>query len=170
MKATISIEIEIQENISDLYPNFEFNYSSKQEFLKNQISSLNHNITLEEQMFYKSYHPHFDHSDFKLSDDGYKQRVTKVEIDPVTTQRDLYQIVIIYNNELELLLQHLTEEEMRARYVELCERWYAADSFTEFKNEWTLDDGEAIDMCDSYKTSSHYFDADDRTNVIWEMM
>ena len=80
MKATVTLEIEIKDNIADLYSNFIFNYNDKEDFLRNQIASLNHNISIDEQMVYKDYHPSFENPDYKFYDDGYKQRVTKVEI------------------------------------------------------------------------------------------
>lgn len=48
MKAIVTLEIEIQENIESLYPNFIFNYEDKQDFLEQQIQSLNHNLTLQD--------------------------------------------------------------------------------------------------------------------------
>ena len=48
MKAIVTLEIEIQDNIESLYPNFIFNYNDKQDFLTNQIASLNHNISINE--------------------------------------------------------------------------------------------------------------------------
>jgi hypothetical protein len=80
MKATVTLEIEIKDNIADLYSNFIFNYNDKEDFLRNQIASLNHNISIDEQMVYKDYHPSFENPDYKFYDDGYKQIVTKVEI------------------------------------------------------------------------------------------
>ena len=80
MKAVVTLEIEIKDNIADLYSNFIFNYNDKEDFLRNQIASLNHNISIDEQMVYKDYHPSFENPDYKFYDDGYKQIVTKVEI------------------------------------------------------------------------------------------
>jgi len=57
MKATVTLEIEIKDNIVQLYNNFIFNYNSKKEFLINQINCLNHNISMDEQMVYKHLHP-----------------------------------------------------------------------------------------------------------------
>ena len=57
MKAIVTLEIEVKDNIANLYPNFIFNYDDKQEFLLNLIASLNHNI-----------------------DNGYKQTVKKITI------------------------------------------------------------------------------------------
>jgi len=82
MKAKITLEIEVKDDIIDLYPNFIFNYNDKQDFLINQIASLNHNISLEEQKVHKSYHPNFDNPEYEMYDDGYKQIVKKVEIEP----------------------------------------------------------------------------------------
>ena len=48
MKARVTLEIEIQDNIESLYPNFIFNYENKQDFLEQQIQSLNHNLTLQD--------------------------------------------------------------------------------------------------------------------------
>jgi len=81
MKAIVTLEIEIQDNIESLYPNFIFNYESKQDFLISQIASLNHNITLDEQVVYKNHHPNFDNPEYVMYDDGYKQIVKKVEIE-----------------------------------------------------------------------------------------
>jgi hypothetical protein len=78
MKATVTLEIEIKDNIADLYSNFIFNYVDKKDFLINQIASLNHNISIDEQIVYKNYHPSFENPDYKFYDDGYKQMVTKV--------------------------------------------------------------------------------------------
>lgn len=61
MKAIVTLEIEIQENIESLYPNFIFNYENKQDFLEQQIQSLNHNLTLQDN-------------------DGYIQKIRKVKI------------------------------------------------------------------------------------------
>lgn len=61
MKAIVTLEIEIQENIESLYPNFIFNYENKQDFLERLIQSLNHNLTLQD-------------------DDGYTQKIRKVKI------------------------------------------------------------------------------------------
>jgi hypothetical protein len=80
MKAVVTLEIEIKDNIADLYSNFIFNYNDKEDFLRNQIASLNHNISIDEQMVYKDYHPSFENPDYEFYDDGYKQIVTKVEI------------------------------------------------------------------------------------------
>ena len=80
MKAVVTLEIEIKDNIADLYSNFIFNYNDKEDFLRNQIASLNHNISIDEQMVYKNLHPSFDNPDYEIFDDGYKQIVTKVEI------------------------------------------------------------------------------------------
>jgi len=80
MKATIIVEIEIKDDIEDLYPNFIFNYENKKDFLIKQIESLNHNITLDEQVVYKNLHPHFEDPDYEIYDDGYKQVVQKVTI------------------------------------------------------------------------------------------
>ena len=57
MKAVITLEIEIKDDIEKLYNNFIFNYDSKKDFLINQIASLNHNISIDEQMVYKNLHP-----------------------------------------------------------------------------------------------------------------
>ena len=80
MKATVTLEIEIKDDIAELYNNFIFNYDSKQDFLINQINCLNHNITFDEQMIYKHLHPSFENPDYKFYDDGYRQKVTKVEM------------------------------------------------------------------------------------------
>ena len=79
MKAIVTLEIEIKDNIAQLYNNFIFNYDSKQDFLINQINCLNHNITMDEQMVYKHLHPGFDNPDYKFYDDGYKQTVRDVK-------------------------------------------------------------------------------------------
>lgn len=63
MKAIITLEIEIQENIESLYPNFIFNYEDKQDFLQQQIQSLNHNLL---------------HGEL-LDNNGYRQIVRKVK-------------------------------------------------------------------------------------------
>ena len=80
MKAIVTLEIEIKDDIEKLYSNFIFNYIDKEDFLINQIASLNHNISIDEQMVYKEYHPSFENPDYEFYDDGYKQTVTKVEI------------------------------------------------------------------------------------------
>ena len=80
MKAIVTLEIEIKDNIADLYSNFIFNYDDKEDFLINQIASLNHNISIDEQIVYKNLHPSFENPDYKFYDDGYKQTVTKVEM------------------------------------------------------------------------------------------
>ena len=80
MKAVVTLEIEIKDNIADLYSNFIFNYNDKEDFLRNQIASLNHNISIDEQMVYKNLHSSFENPDYEFYDDGYKQIVTKVEI------------------------------------------------------------------------------------------
>ena len=79
MKAIVTLEIEIKDDIAELYNNFIFNYDSKKEFLINQINCLNHNITMDEQMVYKHLHPGFDNPDYKFYDDGYKQTVRDVK-------------------------------------------------------------------------------------------
>jgi len=48
-----------EDNIEKLYSNFIFNYNDKEDFLRNQISSLNHNISIDEQKVYKNLHPSF---------------------------------------------------------------------------------------------------------------
>ena len=80
MKAVVTLEIETKEDIEKLYSNFIFNYIDKKDFLINQIASLNHNISIGEQIVYKNLHPSFESPDYKFYDDGYKQIVTKVEI------------------------------------------------------------------------------------------
>lgn len=80
MKVIVTLEIEIKDNIAQLYPNFIFNYEDKSDFLINQIATLNHNITLEEQIVYKNYHPNFDNPHYEIYDDGHKQKVLRVEI------------------------------------------------------------------------------------------
>ena len=85
MKAVVTLEIEIKEDIEKLYSNFIFNYNDKKDFLINQIASLNHNISIDEQMVYKNYHPSFENFDYKFYDDGYKQTVTSVKIKWATT-------------------------------------------------------------------------------------
>lgn len=80
MKAIVILEIEIKDTIEKLYNNFIFNYEDKKEFLIHQINSLNHNISMDEQMVYKHLHPSFENPDYKFYDDGYTQTVTKVEI------------------------------------------------------------------------------------------
>jgi len=35
---------------------------------------------MDEQMVYKQLHPSFENPDYEFYDDGYKQRVTKVEM------------------------------------------------------------------------------------------
>lgn len=82
MKAKVVLEIEVKDNVEDLYPNFIFNYNDKEDFLINQIASLNHNISLEEQEVFKNHHPNFDDPEYEMFDDGYKQIVKKVEIKP----------------------------------------------------------------------------------------
>lgn len=62
MKALVTLEIEIQDDITTLYPNFIFNYENKQDFLKHQIASLNHNLKLQDS-------------------DGYRQKVLKVKME-----------------------------------------------------------------------------------------
>ena len=88
MKAIVTLEIEIQDNIESLYPNFIFNYENKQDFLISQIASLNHNITLDEQVVYKNYHPNFENNDYKIYDDGYKQKVLKVDEESINLEAD----------------------------------------------------------------------------------
>jgi len=80
MKAVVTLEIEIKDDIEKLYSSFIFNYNDKKDFLINQIASLNHNISIDEQMVYKNLHHSFENPDYKFYDDGYKQTVTKVEI------------------------------------------------------------------------------------------
>jgi lipoate synthase len=80
MKATITLQIEIADDIEQLYPNFTYNYKDKQEFLQEHIASLNHNIELEQQKFYKKYHPQYDDPNYRVSNDGYKQMVTQIKI------------------------------------------------------------------------------------------
>jgi len=80
MKAVVTLEIEIKDDIEKLYSNFNFNYKDKEDFLRNQIASLNHNISIGEQMVYKDYHPNFENPDYEIFDDGYKQTVTSVKI------------------------------------------------------------------------------------------
>jgi hypothetical protein len=80
MKAVVTLEIEIKDDIEKLYSNFIFNYNDKEDFLINQIASLNHNISIDEQIVYKNLHPSFENPDYEFYDDGYKQTVTKVEI------------------------------------------------------------------------------------------
>jgi len=80
MKAVITLEIEIKDDIEKLYSNFIFNYNDKEDFLINQIASLNHNISIDEQMVYKNLHPSFENPDYEFYDDGYKQIVTNVKI------------------------------------------------------------------------------------------
>ena len=80
MKAIVTLEIEIKDNIADLYSNFIFNYIDKKDFLVNQIACLNHNISMNEQIVYKNLHPSFKNPEYKFYDDGYKQTVTKVEM------------------------------------------------------------------------------------------
>jgi len=70
----------IKDNIEKLYSNFIFNYNDKKDFLINQIASLNHNISIDEQMGYKNLHPSFENLNYKFYDDEYKQIVTTVEI------------------------------------------------------------------------------------------
>ena len=57
MKATVTLEIEIDEHIEKLYRNFVFNYDDKKDFLINTIESLNHD-----------------------NKDGYKQTVINMQI------------------------------------------------------------------------------------------
>jgi len=80
MKAVITLEIEIKDDIEKLYSNFIFNYNDKEDFLINQIASLNHNISIDEQMVYKNLYPSFENPDYEFYDDGYKQIVTNVKI------------------------------------------------------------------------------------------
>ena len=80
MKAVVTLEIEIKEDIEKLYSNFIFNYTDKKDFLINQIASLNHNISIDEQIVYKNYHPSFENPDYEFYDDGYKQKVISVKI------------------------------------------------------------------------------------------
>ena len=75
MKAIVTLEIEIQNNIESLYPNFIFNYEDKQDFLEHQIARLNHNLKREEQKLYQHHHSNYD-----VCNDGYKQKVLKVKI------------------------------------------------------------------------------------------
>ena len=81
MKAKITLEIEIGEDIINKYPNFYFNYNDKQDFMINLISSLEHNTRLEECEVYKNLHPAFAEPeyDYNMYDDGYKQIIKKVE-------------------------------------------------------------------------------------------
>jgi len=83
MKAVVTLEIEIKDDIEKLYSNFIFNYNDKEDFLINQIASLNHNITIEEQIVYRNLHPSFENPNYKFYDDGYKQTVTSVKIKSV---------------------------------------------------------------------------------------
>ena len=171
MKATVTLEIEVKDNIEELYPNFIFNYSDKQDFLIHQIATLNHNISLAEQKVYKNLHPNFDNPDYEIFDDGYKQTVTKIE-PSIALQNDsdkFYQIIVLCDNELELLLQNLSYEDMKKEYITLCNTWYQSEALEHFKNN-NSDDYDEMEIYDAYKTSEGYFDADDRANVIWEVM
>ena len=170
MKATVTLEIEIKDDIAELYNNFIFNYDSKQEFLINQINCLNHNISIDEQMVYKHLHPSFENPDYEFYDDGYTQTVTKVEMKPSKVQTNkLYQIIVLCDNELEILIQNLSEEDMQKQYTALCNKWYQSESLEKFKNN-NKDDYDSFEIYDAYKTSEDYFDSDDRANVIWEVM
>jgi hypothetical protein len=77
-----------------------------------------------------------------------------------------YRIAVICNNRLELLIQNLDEEQMEKEYIKLCNRWYVEDALEKFKSNW--DDGDELDMYDSYIDSKEYLDANDNANVMWE--
>lgn len=81
LKARVVIEIEINENIAELYNNFSINYEDGHDFLINQISYLEHNTSFDECEVFKNLHPAFGNPDYDydLYDDGYKQIVKKVE-------------------------------------------------------------------------------------------
>ncbi|MDD2697931.1 MAG: hypothetical protein PHF17_03920 [Arcobacteraceae bacterium] len=79
MKVIVTLEIEIKDNIKALYPNFIYNYEDKQDFLEQQIASLNHNLQLEEQVIFQHHHINYDNADYETYDDGYKQKVLKVK-------------------------------------------------------------------------------------------
>ena len=81
MKAIVTLEIEILDNIESNYPNFIFNYGDKQDFLEQQIASLNHNLNLQEQKIYPQHHISNFIDDFELSDDGYKQKVLDIKLE-----------------------------------------------------------------------------------------
>jgi len=173
MKAIVTLEIETKDDIAHLYPNFIFNYNDKRDFLIQQIASLNHNISLDEQIVYKNYHPNFENNDYKIYDDGYKQTVTKIDIEPShrvsKISKKLYQIIVLCDNELEILLQNLSYDDMKKEYLILCKEWYIQDSLEKFKIE-NKDDYDEMEIYDAYKISEDYFSADDRANVIWEIM
>ena len=81
MKAIVTLEIEIQDEIETLYPNFIFNYEDKQGFLEQQIASLNHNLNLQEQEIYPEHHISNFIDDYEFSDDGYKQKVLDIKLE-----------------------------------------------------------------------------------------
>jgi hypothetical protein len=78
VKAKLTLEIEISDDIENLYPNFKYNYQDKLEFLQSIVSALNHNIEISEQSFYNEYHQSHNCNDYKLPNDGYKIKVTAV--------------------------------------------------------------------------------------------
>ena len=53
MKAIVTLEIEIQDNIKSINTNFIFNYEDKQDFLEQQIQSLNHNLAIQDNDGYR---------------------------------------------------------------------------------------------------------------------
>ncbi|MFY4796952.1 hypothetical protein ACOTVS_10535 [Aliarcobacter butzleri] len=80
LKAVVTLEIEIDEDIVKKYPNFIFNYENERDFLINQISYLEHNSKIEECEVFKNLHPAFNNPNYNydLYDDGYKQIVKNV--------------------------------------------------------------------------------------------
>ncbi|WP_152633264.1 hypothetical protein [Aliarcobacter butzleri] len=75
VRALVTLEIEIDEDISKKYPNFIWNYKNKEDFIRKQISILEHNIKLEDSVLSAEHPAYKEEYDYDFFDDGYKQTI-----------------------------------------------------------------------------------------------
>jgi len=79
MKFEVTLEIKVTEDIYTNYPNFNINYESISDFMYNEIASLNKNISLDETICLKNYHPEFEDNSYVPDDTGYTYMVKKMK-------------------------------------------------------------------------------------------
>ena len=81
LKAIVTIEIEIDNDIENKYPNYFWNYTSKNNFLKKEIARLEHNIKIEDSKFH-TLHPAYKNKkyDYDFFDDGYSKKILDFKI------------------------------------------------------------------------------------------
>jgi len=80
MKAIVTIELEVDNDIDKKYPNFIYNYDSVKDFLLREIASYNEKLKFEDVNVLINYHSSCDDPSYIPDDIRYRTKVLNYKI------------------------------------------------------------------------------------------